>query len=144
MSGGSIDFFVSYNSADTKWAEWISWVLEAAGYRVRIQAWDFVAGSIFVLEMQRAATEATRTIAVLSPDYLKSGFAASEWASAFTNDPAGLKRSLVPVLVRQCSAEGLLKPIIGISVYRSLFLKARHVCTHYVRSRVAASSSRIS
>ncbi|MFZ0244532.1 toll/interleukin-1 receptor domain-containing protein [Candidatus Binatus sp.] len=116
MSGGAIDFFVSYNSADTKWAEWISWVLEAAGYRVRIQAWDFVAGSNFVLEMQRAATEATRTIAVLSPDFLKSGFAAPEWAAAFANDPTGLKRSLVPVLVRRCNAEGLLKQIVYIDL----------------------------
>lgn len=32
------------------------------------------------------------------------------------NDPAGLKRSLVPVLVRQCSAEKLLKPIIYIDL----------------------------
>ena len=116
MSRGSIDFFVSYNSADTKWAEWISWVLEVAGYRVRIQAWDFVAGRNFVLEMQRAATEATRTIAVLSPDFLKSGFTAPEWASAFAKDPTGLKGSLVPVLVRQCNAEGLLKPIIYIDL----------------------------
>jgi hypothetical protein len=41
MSGGSIDFFVSYNSADTKWAEWISWVLEAAGYRVWARSFAF-------------------------------------------------------------------------------------------------------
>jgi hypothetical protein len=39
------DFFVSYTQADRHWAEWIAWVLEEDGYRVLIQAWDFVPGS---------------------------------------------------------------------------------------------------
>jgi len=26
------DFFISYNSADRTWAEWIAWQLEEAGY----------------------------------------------------------------------------------------------------------------
>ena len=51
------DFFVSYNSADRSWAEWIAYQLEAAGYTTTIQAWDFRPGSNFVLDMQRAATE---------------------------------------------------------------------------------------
>ena len=61
------------------WAEWVGWLLEKAGARVILQAWDFVPGSNFVLEMQRAAASAGRTIAILSPDYLKSRFAAPEW-----------------------------------------------------------------
>ncbi len=52
------DFFVSYTSADEAWAEWIGFVLEEEGFTVVIQAWDFRPGSNFVLEMQRAATEA--------------------------------------------------------------------------------------
>ena len=35
-----------------------------------IQAWDFAAGGNLVLEMDRAAKGANRTIAVLSPDNL--------------------------------------------------------------------------
>ena len=27
-------FFISYNSADRSWAEWIAWHLEEAGYEV--------------------------------------------------------------------------------------------------------------
>ena len=61
------------------WAEWIGYVLEEEGFSVIIQAWDFRPGSNFVLEMQKAATEADRTIMVLSPDYLKSQFASPEW-----------------------------------------------------------------
>ena len=38
------DFFVSYTSADRAWAEWIAWQLEAEGYTVVVQAWDFTPG----------------------------------------------------------------------------------------------------
>ncbi|WP_324778806.1 toll/interleukin-1 receptor domain-containing protein [Thiobacillus sedimenti] len=110
------DFFVSYTSADKAWAEWIGFVLEEEGFTVVIQAWDFRPGSNFVLEMQRAATEADRTIMVLSPDYLKSQFASPEWAASFAQDPQGLKRKLVPVMVRQCQPPGLLSSVVHISL----------------------------
>jgi hypothetical protein len=35
------DFFISYPSADQRYAEWIAWELEAAGYTTFVQAWDF-------------------------------------------------------------------------------------------------------
>ncbi|MBI5653313.1 MAG: toll/interleukin-1 receptor domain-containing protein, partial [Chloroflexi bacterium] len=68
------NFFISYTSADQQWAEWIAWQIENAGYSVVIQAWDFRPGSNFVLEMQRAASEAERTLAVLSPNFLAARF----------------------------------------------------------------------
>jgi hypothetical protein len=111
-----VDFFVSYTSADTRWAEWIAYVLEEAGSTVIIQAWDFRPGSNFVLEMQDAASKADRTLMVLSPDYLKSQFASPEWASAFARDPQGLTRKLVPVMVRQCNAPGMLASIVRINL----------------------------
>jgi hypothetical protein len=110
------DFFVSYTSADKVWAEWIGFVLEEEGFAVIIQAWDFRPGSNFVLEMQKAATEADRTIMVLSPDYLKSQFASPEWAAAFAQDPRGPKRKLVPVMVRQCQPPGLLSSVVHVSL----------------------------
>jgi tetratricopeptide (TPR) repeat protein len=109
-------FFISYNSADRTWAEWIAWQLEEAGYTTVLQAWDFRPGSNFVLEMQRAAKEAERTIAVLSPDYLGASFPQSEWAAAFRRDPTGEKGILLPVRVRECDLEGLLPQIIYIDL----------------------------
>lgn len=112
-----IDFFISYTSADRTWAGWIAWVLEQNGYKVVYQEWDFAAGSNFVLEMQKAAAAAHRTIAVLTPDYLSaSRFGASEWAAAFSDDPDGMKRRLVPVRVQACTPDGLLKSIIYIDL----------------------------
>ena len=64
------DFFISYNKADKAWAEWIACQLEEAEYTTVLQAWDFTPGNNFVLKMHKAAMEAERTIAALSPDYL--------------------------------------------------------------------------
>jgi len=105
-----LDFFVSYNKADRKWAEWIGWQLEAAGYTTIVQAWDIRPGSNFVLEMDRAAIKAERTIAVLSPDYLESPYPQDEWSTAFAN------RKLLPVRVRECELKGLLGPIVYIDL----------------------------
>jgi tetratricopeptide (TPR) repeat protein len=110
------DFFISYTQGDRLWAEWIAWELEAAGYSTVLQAWDFRPGRNFVLEMDRAAKEASRTIAVLSPDYLSALFTQPEWAAAFAQDPSGEKGLLVPVLVRKVDIEGLLGQIIYIDL----------------------------
>lgn len=63
-SGDRWDFFVSYTQADRSWAEWIAWVIEEDGYRVLIQAWDFVPGSNWLARMQAGTRDAARTIAV--------------------------------------------------------------------------------
>jgi hypothetical protein len=111
------DFFISYNSADLHWAEWITWTLEQAGYSAFLQEWDFRPGSNFVLEMQQAAQRADRLIAVLSPDYLAARFPQPEWAAAFAGDPQGLERRLVPVMVRPCEPSGLLAAVVQIRVF---------------------------
>jgi TIR domain len=110
------DFFVSYTSADRVWAEWIAFELEEEGFSTVIQAWDFRPGSNFVLEMQKAASEADRTIMVLSPDYLKSQFTSPEWAAAFVQDPQGIRRKLLPVVVRKCNPPGLLKSVVHVDL----------------------------
>jgi hypothetical protein len=119
------DFFISYTSADQVWAEWIGYILEEEGFSVIIQAWDFRPGSNFVLEMQRAASGAARTIMVLSPDYLSSQFASPEWAAAFASDPRGLERRLIPVVVRKCHTPGLLNSIVHISLVDENEVSAR-------------------
>ena len=71
------DFFISYTGSDRQWAEWIALQLEQAGYTLFLQAWDFLPGSNFVAEMDRAAKQTERTLLVLSPAYLLSDFAFS-------------------------------------------------------------------
>lgn len=110
------DFFVSYNRADRAWAEWLAWQLEAAGYSIVIQAWDFRQGGNYVLDMQRAIESAQRTLIVLSPDFLASQYTAPEWAAAFAQDPTGVQGRLLPVRVRDCQPTGLLAQIVYIDL----------------------------
>jgi len=110
------DFFVSYNRHDKTWAEWIAWILEAAGYTIVIEAWDFRPGGNFVVYMQQAAAQAERTIAVLSQHYLDGKFTHPEWAAAFAQDPTGEKRSLLPIRVGECVLTGLLATIVYVDL----------------------------
>jgi TIR domain len=110
------DFFISYNSADKAWAEWLAWQVEASGWSVVVQAWDFRPGGNFVLDMNRALIDTRRTIAVLSPSFLAADFTAPEWAAAFAGDPTGVTRRLVPVRVRSCKPPGLLAAIVYIDL----------------------------
>ena len=85
--------------------------LKKQGITTRIQVWDFGAGSNFALEMHQAAIESAHTIAVLSPNFLKSEFCAPEWAAAFVQDPTGRQKKLLPVRVRECTPPGLLTAV---------------------------------
>lgn len=110
------DFFISRNKADKQWAVWIAWQLDQAGYSVVVQDWDFGPGTNFVLKMDAAIAMSDRTIAVLSPDFLKSEFTAPEWAAAFAEDPTGAKQKLIPIRVRRCSPRGLLAQLVRIDL----------------------------
>jgi len=111
------DFFVSYTQADRLWAEWIAWILEENGYRVLVQAWDFVAGTNWTQHMQDGTAHAARTIAVLSNDYLKSVYGKPEWLAAWQQDPDGAQRKLIPIRVAECDRPGLLAAVVGFDLF---------------------------
>jgi hypothetical protein len=123
-------FFISYNHQDTKWAEWIAWQLERNGYSTVIQAWDFKAGSNFVLEMDKGLKQARQVIAVLSPHYFASQFTPTEWAAKFAPDPRGSK--VIPIRVQQVPLAGLLAPI----VYIDLVDKDETSATHELLAKI--------
>ncbi len=116
MSDKKYDFFISYNHKDENYATWIAYLLEDAGYIVFIQAWDFGAGNNFILEMQRGASLAHRTMALISENYLVSNYTQPEWAAAFSADPTGVNRKLIPVRIQDIVLEGLLPQIIYIDL----------------------------
>ncbi|CAO5238050.1 toll/interleukin-1 receptor domain-containing protein [Frankia sp. AgKG'84/4] len=113
----SWDFFLSYTAVDRQWAEWIAWHLEAAGLRVLVQAWDFVPGANWVAGMQRGVAEADRTIAVLSPAYLRSVYGQAEWQAAVAADPLGFESKLVPIRIADCDRPGLLAQIVSFDLF---------------------------
>lgn len=121
------DFFISYTSSDAKWAEWIAWQLEAAGYEVVVQLWDFHPGNDFIAEMERASREANQTLAVLSPRYFESRFTEAEWTAAFK------KGNLLPVRVVDFDVEGLLSVRAYIDIASKSEDQAREVLLEGVK-----------
>ena len=116
VDAAKVDFFISYTAVDEKTAEWIAWVLEDAGYRTVIQAWDFQPGREFVTEMQQALVGAQRVLAVLSPAYLDSRFARAEWNAALASDPTGAAGTLLPVRVADVTLQGLDLPRVYVDL----------------------------
>src|SRR6266545_940405 len=110
------DFFVSYTSADRAWAEWIAWQLEAEGYQVVVQAWDFTAGRDWVHEMQHATATAERVVAVLSAAYLRSAHGEAEWRGFYAHDSSGERGLLLPVRVDKVDPPGLLKTRVYVDL----------------------------
>jgi hypothetical protein len=68
--------------------------------------------------MDKASKNSKRTIAVLSPNYLKATYTVPEWTAAFHQDPKGEKGTLLLVHVRECKKQlnGLLGPIAYIDL----------------------------
>jgi hypothetical protein len=110
------DFFVSYTSADRAWAEWIAWQLEAEGYQVVVQAWDFTAGRDWAHEMQQATATAERVVLVLSAAYLRSAHGEAEWRAFYAKDPSGERELLLPVRISQVEPPGLLTTRIYVDL----------------------------
>jgi TIR domain len=128
------DFFISYSKADIAWARWITWQLEEAGYTTYFQEWDFRAGSNFVHEMDKADKQADRTIIVLSPNFIKSEFTASEWYARYKEDPTGERRKLVPVRVAEYEPVGFLGQIIYIDLVGKNEKEAKEKLINEIRS----------
>ena len=99
------DFFISYNVADLKKAEWIAWILREAGYFVRFAHWEIGVGGDIAQWMDRALQESAALIGVASPDYLKPGakYSALERAAMLWQDISGEERRLIFVKVRPCA-----------------------------------------
>jgi len=138
---GMVDFFISYNKEDKAWAEWIAWELEEKGYTTVLHAWDFRPASNFVLEMQKASENASRTIAVLSPDYLNAVYPQPEWTAAFVQDPTGEKGTLLPVRVHLCELKSMWASITYIDLVGLNESKAKDVLLKGVkRERIKPST----
>ncbi|WP_433526501.1 TIR domain-containing protein [Nocardia pseudovaccinii] len=113
-SGGRRDFFISYSPADERWATWLAWQLETAGYRTLIQAWDFVPGTNFIDFMDRGVRDSAVVLVVLSENYLGSYYGTMEWQAAYRTDPG----KLMPVRIAECTLEGLLATITYLDLVR--------------------------
>lgn len=100
-----VDFFISYTGADEAWATWAAEVLEEAGRRVALQAWDSPPGANFVVWISRQMEIADRTVAICSPGYFDSHWCTQEWTGALVG------RKLLPLRVADCGMPAVLATI---------------------------------
>jgi TIR domain len=105
-----VDFFISHAEADAawaQWAQWVAWVMETAGYSTFLPSRDARPGRSWDATMVESFGRARRTVILLSPDYLRSQYAKTEWRAAFTTDPTGERRLLVPIRIANVAPVGL-------------------------------------
>ncbi|MCM3883112.1 TIR domain-containing protein [Frankia sp. R82] len=112
------DFFISYADADRGWAEWIAWTLEEAGYRVLIQAWDFTPGSSWESRLSQGISLSRTVLVILSAAYTDSVFSEGEWQAAWSSDPDGSRRRILPVKVDDTYTPppGLLSSLVYLNL----------------------------
>ncbi len=106
--------FVSYAPADERWAAWIAWQLELAGFRTVLRAWDRPVGTPLDEFVERALVGAAATVAVFSRAYLTSTATAAERRRVFRADAA----RLVPVRIDDHPLEGLAGAPVDLAAMR--------------------------
>ncbi|MGH9839814.1 MAG: toll/interleukin-1 receptor domain-containing protein [Blastocatellia bacterium] len=98
------DIFVSYSHADKQWVQGeLLPRLESAGLRVCIDYRDFEIGVPSLINMERAVDNSLHTLAILTPGYVESEWCEFEVLLVGTNDPAGRRRKLIPILLEACA-----------------------------------------
>jgi hypothetical protein len=97
------DAFISYSHRNKDWVrEWLVPQLKNAGLKVCIDAESFAPGAPSITEMGRAVLRSRKTVLVLTPEYLQSGWAEFENILVQTLDPAARQRRLIPALLVHC------------------------------------------
>ena len=102
--------FISYSSKDKEWVkDYLLANLEKNGIPCHIDFRDFEIGTASLINMEKAVEKCSKTILVFTPDWVKSDFTNFEGLMLQTDDPAGLKKRILPILLQECSLPKRLK-----------------------------------
>ncbi len=108
--GAPPEFFISRAGPDKDIALRIADILEADGLRVLIQDRD-IKNRSFMERMHYALSCGSRTVALLSPDYLASQHCGAEWMNTIAHDPLNRDSQLIVLRIQPCDPPGLLKSL---------------------------------
>ncbi len=98
------DLFISYSHKDKQFVQnWLLPRLEAEGFTVCIDYRDFEVGAPILENMERAVDRSLRTIAVLTPDWIRSQWTEFESLLVRSADPAARKQRLLPLMLKKCA-----------------------------------------
>lgn len=97
------DVFISYSHQDAAWVwEQLLPRLERVGLRVSIDTRDFEIGTPSLVNMERAVDQSRHTLLVLTPAWIESEWTDFESLLGGTGDPAGRRRKLFPIMLKEC------------------------------------------
>src|SRR5687767_7932884 len=110
------DFFISLNSADKDWGDWVVFQLKRKKYTVYYQFEDFPPGADFMSLMNIALSNTSATIAIWTERYFESRFASLEARIALKQSLAKDSIAYIPVKVEECTED----PLFCTQIYINL------------------------
>ncbi len=104
MADFKYDVFISYSHKDEEWVRNVLLpTLEKQGLKICIDYRDFIAGKPAIMNMADASETSRHTLLVLTPRWVESEWTLYESILSRTDDPSGLQRRTIPVLLEKCS-----------------------------------------
>jgi len=135
-------FFISRAGEDREWGVWVAQVLNEAGHEYYLQDHHAELGHSFPHQEREAMERCDHLIALLSPDYLAKEHTMAELNSAWTRDPQGKKRVLLPVRVRDCEIPKLYAPIVHLDLRERNEAARSDLLDHIEGRRVVRKAAR--
>jgi tetratricopeptide (TPR) repeat protein len=133
--GAHVDCFVSHAGRDRAWAEWVAWEIQAAGYSVELDLWDWEAGENFVEKMRDALERADRMVALFSPAYFEPQRHTSPELTAVLADRSPSRKRLIPLRIEPVTVPGLYRPLLAIDLFGVPEEQARRQLIEAIRGR---------
>lgn len=109
------DVYICYNGADLDWVKRLAEQIESETIdgnessrhlTAFFDRWDIAPGQSLIDRMNEGMKSARHVIAVLSPEFLKADWPRFEWKHIVAQDPNNSKGRLIPILLRDRSADG--------------------------------------
>jgi hypothetical protein len=114
MNNDTKDAFFCHNKADKDWVrklgerievETIDGNLTSRRLSIFFDEWDIDYGENVVNRMSAGLAGARYVVAVMSPEFFKSNWTNFEWTDVVSEDPCGVKKKLIPILLRDVSTD---------------------------------------
>ena len=104
MADFKYDVFISYSHKDEEWVRNVLLpTLEKQGLKVCIDYRNFIAGKPAIINMADASETSRHTLLVLTPRWVESEWTLYESLLSRTDDPSGLQRRTIPLLLEKCN-----------------------------------------
>ncbi len=102
--------FISYSSKNAEWVKnWLVPKIESQGVPAHVDYRDFEIGVPSVINMERAVEQCAKTILVFTPDWVNSEWTQFEGLMLQTQDPIGLRKRILPLMLADCALPPRLK-----------------------------------